>query len=449
MYEIYYGNLGVLKWYVQKLVRIMRFVTILLFMGIMQVNAATFGQGITLSQKKVSLEKIFREIYNQSGYDFIYDRKVLADKKAVDIQVNNKSIDEVLSICLNGQQLEYTIREKTVVVKEKIGTHAANTSQLQLSGRKLESAAIEKITITGTVTDTLGVKLPGVSILVANKAKSGTQTDANGKFVLDVEVGDVLRFSYVGYKFQSITVTANRQIYNVALKDDNLLQDVVITAFGKKERREALVGSVTSVKPGELKIPASNLTNALAGQVAGVIGYQRSGQPGQDNASFFIRGVTTFGYKQDPLILIDNIEVSSSELARMQVDDIASFSILKDASATSLYGARGGNGVILISTKEGKEGKPKISFRLENSGSQSAITPQLADPITYMKLFNEASIGRDPLSPLPFSQNKFLGTQATINKAPGSNEYVYPAVDWMKLLFKDQTSTQRANMNIA
>jgi outer membrane cobalamin receptor len=105
------------------------------------------------------------------------------------------------------------------------------------------------------------------------------------------------------------------------------LTDVVITAYGRKQRKEAVVGSVTTITPSDLKIPASNLTNALAGQVAGVIAYQPSGQPGLDNSSFFIRGVTTFGYKKDPLILIDNVELSTSDLARLQVDDIASFSI--------------------------------------------------------------------------------------------------------------------------
>src|SRR3546814_4726664 len=128
-----------------------------------------------------------------------------------------------------------------------------------------------------------------------------------------------------------------------------------------------MVGSVVSVNPADLKVPSSNLTSALAGRVAGMIAYQRSSEPGMDNADFFIRGVTTFGYKVDPLILIDGVELSATDLARMQPDDIASFSIMKDATSTALYGARGANGVILVTTKEGKEGKAKVSIRLENS----------------------------------------------------------------------------------
>src|SRR3546814_7755779 len=125
-------------------------------------------------------------------------------------------------------------------------------------------------------------------------------------------------------------------------------------------------GAVTSVNPSELKVPSSKLTTALAGRMAGMIAYQRSGEPGEDNADFFIRGVTTFGYKVDPLILIDNVEVSTTELARIQPDDIASFSIMKDATATALYGARGANGVILVTTKEGVDRK---STRMHSSHS--------------------------------------------------------------------------------
>ncbi|RZM21746.1 MAG: SusC/RagA family TonB-linked outer membrane protein, partial [Pedobacter sp.] len=307
----------------------------------------------------------------------------------------------------------------------------------------------QRKTITGKVTDTLGMSMPGVIVADINKSTVGTQTDNNGRFVLDVEPGTTLRFSYVGFIEKRIMVTTATTVVNVVLAESNVqAEEVVITAYGRKEAREALVGAVTTVKPGNLKIPASNLTNALAGQVAGIIAYQPSGQPGQDNASFFIRGVTTFGYKQDPLILIDNVELTASDLARLQVDDIESFSILKDASATALYGARGGNGVILVKTKEGKAGKAQINMRIENSISQSVKSLEFADPITYMNLFNQATVTRDPLADRPFTANKILNTQATLDGAPGSNPYVYPAVDWMDMLFKNRTSTQRANLSV-
>ena len=308
--------------------------------------------------------------------------------------------------------------------------------------------AQNKKTITGTVRDTTGVALPGVTISIEN-TKIGTQTDNNGKFVLDVSNGNTIRVALVGYLERKISITDN-SVYNVTLKESVVVADeVVITALGQKQRSEAIVGAVTTVKPGNLKIPSSNLTNALAGKVAGIIGFQPSGQPGQDNSNFFIRGVTTFGYRQNPLILIDNVELTASDLARLQVDDIESFSVLKDASATALYGARGGNGVILVKTKEGKNGKVQINLRMESATSQSAKTLEFADPITYMRLFNEATVTRDPLAKRPFTENQILNTQATLNNATGSNKFVYPAVDWLDMLFKKNTNTKRANLNIS
>jgi TonB-linked SusC/RagA family outer membrane protein len=305
------------------------------------------------------------------------------------------------------------------------------------------------ITVTGTVTDSSGRTLDGATIVANAKKASATSTDRNGRFILDVPSGSEIVVSFVGFLEQRFMITAETKALHVTLLPVISGNDeVVVTAFGRKQRKEAVVGSVTTVNPEQLKIPASNLTNAMAGQVAGVIAFQRAGQPGADNAQFFIRGVTTLGYSASPLILVDNIELSANDLARLQVDDIASFSILKDASAAALYGARGANGVILVTTKEGKPGKAKINIRVENSISRAIKNMQLADPITYMKAYNEAITTRDPLATPFFTPNQILNTQATINKAPGSNPYVYPAVDWMSMLFKDQTTTRRANFSV-
>lgn len=221
-----------------------------------------------------------------------------------------------------------------------------------------------------------------------------------------------------------------------------LLDEVQIVAFGK-QKKESVISSITTVKPGELKVPASNLTTALAGRMSGLISYQRSGEPGRDDADFFIRGVTSFGYSARPLILLDGLEVSSSDLARMQPDDIASFSIMKDATATSLYGARGANGVILVTSKEGKEGKAKTSFRYETSISSPTDKVELADPITYMKLGNEAIKTRDPLGVIRYSREKIEKTEQ------GLYPLKYPATDWYSMLFNDYTLNHRFNFNVS
>ncbi len=306
----------------------------------------------------------------------------------------------------------------------------------------MSASAQEMRQITGTVVDTTGVGLPGVSVAVKGSTNMGTSTDLVGKYILDAPVGSTLVYSLIGFQTQEIAIGDQSQINVTLAPSTDLLDDVVVVAFGQQKRSD-LVGSVTSVNPSELKVPSSNLTTALAGRVAGVIAFQRSGEPGMDNADFFIRGVTTFGYKKDPLILIDGIEMSSTDLARLNPDDIASFSVMKDATATSLYGSRAANGVILVTTKEGVEGKAKISFRFENSLSQPTREVELADPITYMRLHNEAVLTRDPLGERPYSDEKIDNT------IEGTNPYMYPTTDWRKMLVKDYTMNQRINMNVS
>lgn len=206
-----------------------------------------------------------------------------------------------------------------------------------------------------------------------------------------------------------------------------------------------MVASITTVKPAELRVPSSNLTTALAGRVAGLISFQPSGEPGQDNANFFIRGITTFGAdaKKDPLILIDGIELTTDDLARLNTDDIAAFSIMKDATATALYGARGANGVILVTTKEGKEGKVSVNARVETSFSSPTERVKIADPVTYMRMQNEAIKTRDPMGLAMYSEEKISMTAA------GRYPHLFPAINWYDTMLKDVTSNQRANVSLS
>ncbi|PZP42320.1 MAG: SusC/RagA family TonB-linked outer membrane protein [Pseudopedobacter saltans] len=307
------------------------------------------------------------------------------------------------------------------------------------------------VTVVGTVTDSANAIIEGVSVSVENNNKLGTTTDVNGKFVLDVPVGSTLVFkglTYNDYMFPVPETLDSTIVIVLSAKKVDAADEVIVAAYGRKQLKESNVGAVTTIKPSQLKIPASNLTNALAGQIAGIIAYQPGGQPGYDNSQFFIRGVTTFGYSSSPLILIDNIESTSQDLARLQVDDIESFSILKDAGSTSLYGSRGANGVLLITTKKGKEGRANLYGRFENAFSSPTKNIKLTDPITYMNNYNEALITRDPTASPLYDANKIINTERSIANAPGSNPYAFPAVDWLNMLFKSHTSNQRANLSV-
>lgn len=295
--------------------------------------------------------------------------------------------------------------------------------------------------ITGTVLDTNGEPIIGAAVVVKGTSK-GSVTDMEGKYtILNVSKGAVLEFSFIGYVKLERTVGADTTLNAILYEDSQMLEGVEVVAFGT-QKKESVIGAISTIKVAELKAPSSNLTTALAGRVAGVISYQRSGEPGVDNASFFVRGVTTFGYKKDPLILIDNIELTSTDLARLQPDDIESFSIMKDATATALYGARGANGVILVKTKEGQKGKAVLSLRVENSISTPTSEIELADPITYMRLHNEAYLTRNSLAPLMYSEDKIDNT------VPGSGSVIYPSTDWRDELLKNFAMNQRVNLSV-
>lgn len=307
--------------------------------------------------------------------------------------------------------------------------------------------ALPPITITGRVSDKDEAGLIGVSVNVKG-TKVGAMTDLNGRFTITVPDNNaILEFSYVGYDSKEVPVKGLKVFSDIRVTleaSTKQMGEVVITAFGTRQKKESVVSAITTIDPTELRVPSSNLTTAFAGRLAGVIAYQRSGEPGLDNAEFFIRGVTSFSTagKLDPLILIDGIEMTTSDLARLNVDDIAAFSIMKDASAAALYGARGANGVILVTTKQGKIDKLQINARVEQSTSYNTKLVALADPITYMKLHNEAVRTRDAMVQQPYSLSKIRETGL------GTDPLRYPSVNWYDYLLQNHATNRRANVNL-
>ncbi|MDR1719030.1 MAG: TonB-dependent receptor [Dysgonamonadaceae bacterium] len=311
--------------------------------------------------------------------------------------------------------------------------------------------------VTGKVFDNFNEPLEGVNVGVLGTT-IGTITDINGDFVITVPSDTCsLQFSYLGFRTQEIKVGKQQVVSVTMIEATKELGEVVVTAFGI-QKKESVVASITTVQAKDLQIASSNLTAAFAGKIPGLISFQTTGEPGKDNAQFFVRGVTTFGYKSDPLILIDGFEVSSDDLARLQPDDIDAFSILKDASATSLYGARGANGIISVTTKSGSLGeKVKISARLDVNVSTPTSMLELLDGVSYMKLYNEARISRhndqmaqykdspELITPMGnwYSEEKI---QATLR---GDNPMIYPNVDWYDMLMKNHTVNTKFNINLS
>lgn len=416
----------------------MKLLTILIFTGTMAFSASSYSQKtkIDLHLENSTLTEILNSIEQKSEFIFIYNQKIKELDERRSISVKNEKIETILGRLLDDIDVNYKIDDRQVFLFK------TETEKKTAPAENIEAQVLQQNTVKGKVTDNDNKPMPGVTITILGTTR-GVITDNDGTYSIEANPGDKLVFSFIGMESQVIDV-GNETKINVQLKlKTQELEDVTVVAFGK-QKKESIISSIETVKTDELRVPSSNLTTALAGRMSGIISYQTSGEPGEDNAEFFIRGITSFGTgKVNPLILIDNVEVSRDDLSRLHPDDIASFSILKDATATALYGARGANGVILVTTKEGTEGKMKVSVRLENSFSAPTQEIKMADPITYMKLANEAAKTRDPLAANVYSNTKI---ENTINQ---TNPYVYPAVDWMDMLTKDLTINQRANLNIS
>jgi TonB-linked SusC/RagA family outer membrane protein len=401
------------------------FVIILLLVGIFAKADEIDKVKLSVNYSNISVKEIFEDLRVKTGFNFLYKSADLNDAKKLSFNFSEVPLRKIVEYVSKECNINFKITGKAIVFKKK---------------QKVNS----KIKINGVVLDENGDPLPGVNVVVEHSV-IGTVTDIDGNYELNLSssnIGGDLSFTTMGYQPILREITGSEEV-NISMKEDAIgLDEVVVVAFGK-QKKESVIASVETVKPTDLKIPSSNLTTALAGRMSGMISYQRSGEPGADNAEFFIRGVTTFGYKTNPLILIDNVELSVNDLARLNTDDIESFSIMKDATATALYGARGANGVILVKTKEGAEGKVKINFRIENSMSMPTQELDISDPVTYMKLHNEATKTRDPLAVLPYSLSKIDNT------IKGGNPYVYPANDWYRQLFNEYTMNQRANFSLS
>lgn len=292
----------------------------------------------------------------------------------------------------------------------------------------------QKQTITGTIlTGDTNEPAIGATVYLRNST-TGTVTDANGKYSITVEgIGGVLEFSYIGYKKQEVAVTGQKTIDIVLQPDTEVLEEVVVVGYGS-QKKESVVGAISTLDVTKLTVPGSSISNALAGQLSGIVAMSRSGEPGKNSAAdFYIRGVSSFKGTSTPLVLVDGIE---RDLDLVDTDDIASFSILKDASASAVYGVRGANGVILITTKKGSVGKPQVNVRTEFGFTQPTKRPQMLGSAEWAELYNEA-YGSQYYSPEDIEKYR-------TNADPD----LYPNVDWFDALFDDMAANQRVNLNI-
>lgn len=304
-------------------------------------------------------------------------------------------------------------------------------------------AADAQRTVTGVVTDGQdGEPLIGATVQVKGNKSAVTITDIDGNFSINVSGRKaVLVISYVGYKTREVPVDDLSYLEVQMVGDENTLDEVVVVGAGT-QKKVSVTGAISSVSGEALRMPSSTLTTALAGKMPGIISTQTSGEPGSQ-ASFYIRGISTFGGRTTPLILLDDVEISANDLDYVPADNIESFSILKDASATAIYGARGANGVMIVKTKGGDYNmKTNIGIRVENAFNFVGDFPDFVDGVTFMELRNKAQAMRSPGTTPKYSEYYIENTRNNVNP------YVYPNVDWYDELFRDMSMRQKANISI-
>lgn len=380
---------------------------------------------LTLNLKNQPVKKVFSEIETKTDCVFFYPSS-LDLSQTVSVSVNNVVLNTAtLNKIFAETSLEFSMDGRQIFVSEK---------------KQKPSGDAKNIVVNGNVTDINGQPIAGTSIIIKGTSV-GTITDMDGNYSITVpDRTSVLQFSFLGYIPKEETV-GSKKIVNIVLAEDvGQLEEVVVIGYGQ-QKKESVVSSLSSIGPSELNVKQANLKDAIAGKIAGVISVQRTGEPGNDAGAFYIRGQSSYGGGVNPLVLVDGIPRSMSDI---DVDEIESFTVLKDASATAVYGAEGANGVVLITSKRGKEQKRQINVNAQ----YNIVTPtrmlKTLSSYDYLSLYNEARWNDqgNPTNYIPDVSNEVLEAYRT-NADPD----LYPNTQWTDLL-KNRTQSQRYSVSV-
>ncbi len=416
-----------------KILMIMKLTFLLICGFVLSLSASVKAQDqmVTLKVEDMPFLKVISELKRQTQLDFFYSFDEVDIQKTVTLNVKNVKIGQVLrDIFGKGFTWEYV--DNVVVIKP-----------VQIVTRDSVNKLIE---VSGRVVDERGNSIPGATVLIQGSTQ-GVATDIEGRYKIRAKATDALRVSFIGYKTEVVAIKGKTKL-NITLNPTaENIDEVTVVAFGE-QKKESVVSAITTVRPMDLKSSSSDLTSSFVGKIAGIIGWQTGGAPGalteeEMNTKFYVRGISSSSGVSEPLVLIDGVESSRLDLARMAPEDIESFSVLKDASATAMYGARGANGVILVTTKKGEEGSVYTSVRYEMVASMPTDNIEVVDPQTYMRMYNEALLTRNPLASPAYSLTKIERTGD-----PRFPSWVYPANDWYDILFKDYSINHRVGLNV-
>lgn len=391
--------------------------------------ADSYAQSTRLSLvlSNVTISDVLSSVEKESEYVFFYSDAVREKLgQNVSVNVRAKTIHEILDQVLKGTGLTYVLNDRQIVITQET---QAGSNQQEKKG----------ITINGTVRDPQQEPLIGVNVHVKGTT-IGTVTDINGNYFLEVpDQNAVLEFSYIGFQTHEVRVGSQINI-NVNMEEESSnLEEVVVVGYGS-QKKVSVVGSITAVEPAQLQQGTTRaVSNNLAGQLAGVIAVQRSGEPGSDGSDFWIRGISSFqDAGRSPLVLVDGIERTLDDLSAAEIE---SFSVLKDAAASAVYGVRGANGVIIVKTKRGQLGKPQVNVHLEQGFTQPVKLPDYIGSADYLSLLDEVYM--DAGNPNPIYGEELINKYRT-----GEDPELYPDVNWLDAISKDMASNTRGDITI-
>lgn len=388
---------------------------------------------ISLEVKDVTVEYVLNEIEAMSNYHFLYNHKLVDVDRKVSLSVDEENIDSVLTRLFEGTDVSYQMSGKQIVLARKSLIGNGNVS----SGRQQQTQIV-----TGIITDKTGEPVIGANIVVKGTT-NGTISGMDGRFSLEIPNNNaVLQVSYIGYLNQTITVGNQKELNIRLVEDTKSLEEVVVVGYGT-QKKEVVTAAITSVKADDIAVsPSADVAAGLAGRLSGVIINTRSGEVGNEGTSIFIRGKSTYGSNTEPLYIVDGIARSEEGglLSKIDANDIESISVLKDASA-AIYGSRAANGVVLITTKRGKEGmKPTLNISYNHSFAQPTRIVKMADAATYAIASNWAN------------EAKGLPAQYTEEDIrlfrDGSDPIGHPNTDWYRTVQKTWSHQDKANVSL-
>lgn len=424
--------------------RILRFVALTWLLLVPMIIQAQRGN-VTLNLQNEEVRRFIRQVEKQTNYTFVYRNSVLNPKTKVTLVCKNWPLEKALSEVFSPFGIQYSFNNNTIVLHKKRDKNGSLKQKKAKLVDETEQTMPNMNKISGLVREADGTPIMGASIFVKG-TKIGTVTNIRGEFSLEVPANSTVLVSYLGFTTREVSVKGSSNL-KITLNEDEAqsLNEVVVIGYGT-QKKATVTGAIASVTTKDLvQTPQANISNMLVGKMPGLIAMQRSGAPGEDSSTLLIRGVSTFSDNTAPLVMIDGVERPNYN--GLDPNEIETVSILKDASATAIYGVRGANGVILITTRKGKKGKPHLSYSGNVAIQSPTALPHYLNSADYCEMYNEA-LKNDAYTTGTTYVPRFTSDDIKLYR-DGTDPIMHPNTDWVgKFLRKASLRTQH-NFNIS